>query len=122
MSARPSLMHVVLAQFTGSETWHRHGINRNVQFTEGAKYLADHAGAHWLIDEIAVAQGSEARVAREKFQAWQLKVNEDRSASLVCGDGDDNIVYTKRIAFTDFPLDEITLWFVNNVIHLPSEH
>jgi hypothetical protein len=26
------------------------------------------------------------------------------------------------IAFTDFPLDEITLYFANNTIYLPSEH
>ena len=33
-----------LAQFTGSETWYRHGINRAVLFTDGAKYVADQAG------------------------------------------------------------------------------
>ena len=37
-------------------------------------------------------------------------------------DGNDNIVYTQRIEYTDFPLDEIKLYFVNNVIHLPSEY
>jgi len=36
--------------------------------------------------------------------------------------GNDNIVFTKRIEYTDFPLDEITLYFANNVIHLPSEY
>jgi hypothetical protein len=49
-------------------------------------------------------------------------VREDRSATLTCGDGDGNIVRTQQIAFTDFPLDEATLWFANGVIYLPSEH
>jgi hypothetical protein len=31
-------------------------------------------------------------------------------------------VFTKKIEHTDFPLDEITLHFANNVIHLPSEY
>jgi hypothetical protein len=31
-------------------------------------------------------------------------------------------VFTKEIEHTDFPLDEITLYFTNNVIHLPSEY
>lgn len=53
---------------------------------------------------------------------WKLKVNEDRSANLVCDDGNDHIFYTKRITFTDFPLDEITLWFSDNTIVLPSEY
>ena len=30
-----------LVQFTGSESWYRHGINRAVLFTDGAKYVAD---------------------------------------------------------------------------------
>ena len=51
-----------------------------------------------------------------------LKVNADHTATLTCGDGNDNTVYTKEIPFTDFPADEITLWFANNTIYLPSEH
>jgi hypothetical protein len=111
-----------LNQFTGSENWHRHGINRNVLFTDGAKYVADEGGAYWLLDAIAICQQHEKRVADEEFQVWTLKVREDRTASLICGDGNDNIVYTQHIEFTDFPLDEITLWFTNNTIYLPSEH
>ena len=36
--------------------------------------------------------------------------------------GNDNIVFTKKIEYTDFPLDEIPLYFANNVILLPSEY
>ena len=42
--------------------------------------------------------------------------------TLTCDDGNDNVVFTKTIEYTDFPLDEITLYFANNVIHLPSEY
>ena len=111
-----------LRQFTGSENWYRHGINPNVLYTDGANYVAEEGGAYWLLDAIAISQRYEKRVAAEPFQVWTLKVNSDRTASLVCGDGNDNIVYTQHIPFTDFPLDEITLWFANNVIYLPSEH
>jgi hypothetical protein len=31
-------------------------------------------------------------------------------------------VFTKEIEFTDFPLPEITLYFQNNTIFLPSEY
>jgi hypothetical protein len=34
-----------LRQFTGSEHWYLHGLVRNVLFTDGAKYVADHGGA-----------------------------------------------------------------------------
>jgi hypothetical protein len=111
-----------LDQFTGSENWYRHGINRNILFTDGANFLADQAGAYWLLDEIAIIQPHDARVAAEEFQVWKLTVRSDRTATLACDDGNGKIVFSKEIEFTDFPLDEITLYFANNVIHLPSEY
>lgn len=41
--------------------------------------------------------------------------------TLTCDDGNGHIVYTKEIEYTDFPLDEITFYYANNVIYLPSE-
>jgi hypothetical protein len=32
-----------LSQFTGSEHWYRHGLARDILFTDGAKYVADQA-------------------------------------------------------------------------------
>lgn len=111
-----------LAQFTGTENWYRHSINRNVLYTDGARHVAEHGGAYWLLDEIAITQLYKKAVAAEEFQFWKLVVRPDRTATLTCDDGNHNIVFTKEIEFTDFPLDEITLYFVNNVIHLPSEY
>ena len=111
-----------LKQFTGSENWYRHGLNPNVLFTDGAKYVADEGGAYWLLDAIAICQRHEKAVAAEPFQVWKLTVRPDRTASLVCDDGNNNVVYTQQIEYSDFPLDEITLWFANGTIYLPGEH
>ena len=35
---------------------------------------------------------------------WTLTVNADRTARLVCDDGNGNTVFEKPIPFTDFPL------------------
>src|ERR1700722_10206989 len=120
MTTTAKLNEVELRQFTGSENWYRHGINRNVLFTDGAKHVADVGGAYWLLDEIAIIQPRDKRVAAEEFQVWKLAVRPDRTATLTCDDGNGDIVFTKEIEYTDFPLDEITLYFTNNVIHLPS--
>jgi hypothetical protein len=61
-------------------------------------------------------------VSVEAFQVWKLTVRVDRSATLCCEDGNGNAVYRKAIAFTDFPLPEVTLYFTDNVILLPSEY
>ena len=45
MSDTQTFTKADLPQFTGSEHWYRHGLNRNVLFTDGAKYLADHGAA-----------------------------------------------------------------------------
>jgi hypothetical protein len=111
--------HADLAQFTGTEQWFRHSLMRNITYTEGVRYLAETAGAYWLIDKIATLQ-LEPKIKAEEFQVWKLKVA-DSKAELVCEDGNYNVVYREGIEFTDFPLDHVDLWLENNVIMLPSE-
>lgn len=111
-----------LYRFTGSEHWYRHALNRAVRFTDGAKHVADAGGAYWLLDEIALIQPYDENVAAEEFQLWKLTVKADRTATLVCEDGNGRTVYSKQIEFTDFPLDEISFYFTNNTILLPNEY
>jgi hypothetical protein len=54
-----------LRHFTGSENWYRHSLNPTVLYTDGAKHVADTAGAYWLLDEIALAQQYENAVHAE---------------------------------------------------------
>jgi hypothetical protein len=123
MNIEDQLSKTALMQFTGSESWYRHGINRTVLFTDGAKHVADHGGAYWLLDEIALAQILECKVRAEEFQVWKLTVDLGKhSAVLTCEDGNDRTVLSRDIGFTDFPVPEITLWFTNNTIFLPSEY
>ena len=117
-----SLEQSELRQFTGTEYWYRHPLVRNILYTDGAKYVADHAGAYWLLDEIAFAQLGNPAVAAEAFQLWKLTVNPDATGILSCEDGNGNAVFTKTISFTDFPLPEIKLYCTGNVILLPSEY
>lgn len=111
-----------LETFTGTERWYCHPLVRDVIYTAGARYVAVHGGAYWLLDEIAFAQKSVAAVAAEEFQLWKLTVQADHSAHLVCEDGNGGQVFSKSIAYTDFPLPEIRLYFTSNVILLPSEY
>jgi hypothetical protein len=103
------LTRAELPQYSGSEQWHRHGLVGNILFTDGAKYVADKAGAYWLLDEIALAQRFEKSVAAEEFQLWRLTVKLDHTAVLAREDGNGVAVLSKPIPFTDFPLDEIKL-------------
>lgn len=122
MSNMKSLTEADLRQFTGTETWYRHPLNRKIVYTEGVQYIAEQGGAYWLLDEIALIQAHDPKVAAEALQVWKLTVRTDRTATLACDDGNGNIVFTKELEYTDFPLDEIKLYFTDNTILLPSEY
>jgi hypothetical protein len=110
-----------LAIFTGSEHWYQHWLGKTL-YTDGVKFVAEQAAAYWLIDEIAINQ-TRPKVRAEKFQVWVLKVDlEKRKAVLTCDDGNGNVVFTKRIEFTDFPLVEIKFYYADGTILLPSEY
>jgi len=122
MNDTKTLTKADLIQFTGSEHWYRHAMVRGILYTDGVKYVAETARAYWLIDEIALAQRFDKLIAAEEFQSWKLNVNADHTATLTCEDGNGGVVFTKAIEYTDFPLEEITLYFMNKTILLPSEY
>ena len=121
MTTQQPFREADLAQFTGSEQWYRHGLTGTL-YTDGAKYVAETAGAFWLIDEIAIAQCFEKSLANEEFQVWRLDVREDKTATLRCEDGNGNAVFEKELEFTDFPPPGVTLYFSNDTVYLPSEY
>ena len=105
-----------LNQFRGTEHYYQHWTKILV-FTDGIHYLAEKAGAYWLIDAIASYR------RKEPFQVWMLKVKEDKSAVLTMQEDTGQPVKVRQvIPFTDFPLDEIKLWLIDGVLILPSEY
>ena len=125
MTAEQILTTGDLSQFIGSEQLFRHGLSRKHFYMEGAQFVAERAGAYWLLDKIAL-HGSPA-IAREDFQVWKLSVHPDQAATLTTGNGDNDVLKTEELPFTDFPLSEITLWAVRNefdgfTIMLPTEY
>ncbi len=63
-----------LAQFTGSQEFYRHPIDRDIICTQGARYLANVAQTYWLLGEIALAQRYILSVSAEGFQVWDLAI------------------------------------------------
>jgi hypothetical protein len=60
---------------------------------------------------------------RRGVSVWKLAVDLDKETGpLTCEDGNGNAVYRKAIEKTDFPLKEISLYFRNKTILLPSEY
>ena len=107
-----------LGQFTGTENYYRHWLN--FVYTDGVKFMAEKAGAYWLLDAIGSYQ---PEVKDIPFQLWKLEVAEDNTAVLTMReDSDRPAIITQKIGFTDFPLPEMKLYFIDGVLLLPSEY
>jgi hypothetical protein len=101
-----------LAQFSGSETFFAHPFGGLV-YTEGVKYLADRAGAYWLIDAIASYQ-RDRRIIGDRMlrdlQFWELTVKDGAGVLACVADSDLPPAITQAIGFTDFPLAGVRVW------------
>jgi hypothetical protein len=120
----PADLEANLGQFYGTAEYHDYGP---MVLTDGAFYLAQQAGAFWLMDAIAAAQPRlllHPTLGRDlaTYQFWTLTVNQDRTAELVCERDTDEPVLQAHIKFTDFPLPKIKLYVEGGVILLPTEH
>ena len=114
-----------LPNFYGTENYFRLSpLFRTFVLTDGAKYLADAAGAWWLMDAIASHLGS---YRDEGFVVAKLqRATATNGWVLRLEDGNDGLLADQLIEFSDFPLDEITLYVIQQddlrVILLPSEY
>lgn len=110
-----------LAMFTGTEHYHR--LNRRCLLTDGAKYLAEGAGAFWLMD--AAASYLIELGTADWFVQVRLVVS-NGAAVLTLEDGNGNEHAQQAIPYTDFPLPQQTLYACWDgehwVIMLPSEY
>jgi hypothetical protein len=120
----PEDLEANLGQFYGTAQYHRLGP---MLLTDGAFYLAQRAGAFWLMVAITTAQPRlllHPKYGRDlaEYQFWTLTVNPDRSAELLCERDTDQPVLKAQIKFTDFPLSKVKLYVEAGVILLPTEH
>lgn len=109
-----------LKQFSGSEDFYFNLLFRKFKYTEGVQYLAQKAESYWLIDFIFSNQNHPILKTNE-FQTWNIKVEKNK-AKITVEDGNHNKLKSFKIDFTDFPLEEITLWFISDTLMLPSEY
>ncbi len=112
-----------LPYFTGCEQPFKHPVFKDLIYTDGVKYLATEAEAYWLLDIIGSILN---KIKEHGFATIKLKVyrlgNGQTKALFTADDGNDNIFYRQTIEYTDFPLDEIKLFYTDDILLLPSEY
>ncbi len=105
-----------LEQFTGTTQYFSHWTKK-LKYTDGIFFVAEAAGAFWLIDLIASYQHLD-----EEFQVWTLH-KEGEFYYVECTDGNDSVLVRQDLDFTDFPEEIVPFkaYLENNVLMLPSE-
>ncbi|OXA65258.1 hypothetical protein B0A67_24640 [Flavobacterium aquidurense] len=104
-----------------------------INYTEGVREIAKKTESYWFLDIIASYQ---SKLKNEHFQVWKLErelaytmvngfkniVQRKDCFNVICEDGNDNVLISQKIPFSDFCFDVYTLWYVNKVLLLPVEY
>lgn len=118
-----------LGHFTGTTQYHRHRIlpiGPGLLLTDGVHYVAEKAGAYWLMDMVLLGHRTWL-LEGDGFVSLTLTVNVDGTASLTVSDGDYNEIDVLSIESTDFPTGELKFFMTPGptgepVIMLRSEY
>lgn len=107
-----------LKEFTGTEHLYT-TVGLKFNYTDGVKYVAEACKAYWIITDIGVVV--KTNLKHDEFIEISLKKTLD-NAKMVYTDGNKNVLFCQNYRFTDFPLNGIKFYFINNTLLLPSEY
>jgi len=106
-----------LREHTCTDNYYRFGPI--LLITDGIKALCEKFECFWLMDVIASYQPT---LMAEEFQVWTLEKIGENAAIIKCTDGNDKVLKSQMIEYTDFRADKATIWVEGNTALLPSEH
>jgi hypothetical protein len=109
-----------LAHFTGTEGYFFHPLFKGINYTDGVKYLGDN-GCDWLKVMILSHLKLTPAVRGQDFVCITM-TKTGRSAVVNFTDGDDKILFSEDVEYTDCTVDEIKFFFTDNVLMLSSEY
>lgn len=144
-----------LNSFTGTDHYYKAGpLFPGLVYTDGVAHLLENADAYWLMDAIGSYQPECKKDPRlQQMQFWTLRMEQSKApatlgeqiaekrgetphmATLICERDTDDVAFTQKIEFTDFPFQafpngEVKIWVAPTgiegkpvmVAYLPSEH
>jgi hypothetical protein len=114
-----SITKLDLSQFYGSENLYFHPLFKAFRYTEGVKYLSDN-GASWLVTDILYFLKNIKKLKGQEFLHIVLKVA-DGKGTLTFDDGNNNVLFTNKYEYTDFPLDCVSFYYEYNTLMLVTE-
>lgn len=90
-----------------------------IQYSDGVKLCRD-SGMNWLIVDILVHLKLTKKLKGQEFISINLKIKEDKSASLVFDDGNGKVLARQRYDYADAPCN-MTFYVENGILMLSCE-
>jgi hypothetical protein len=106
-------------EFMGTESYYSYMFG--MVLTDGVKAIADEEKCYWFLDAIASYQ-LEEKFKNQEFQVWKIERIAGTKFKLSATDGNNNVLVTQDIEYSDFFFQECTIWKEEKVLLLPSEH
>jgi hypothetical protein len=114
-----------LKDFHGTTGYHKYLFPGRpaLLITDGCQYIRDELNAYWLFDAILSYQADLLK-RNINFQIWELKqLRIHLTWLLTCREHKNSKpIVRQTIEFSDFPIDYIKIWLIDNIALLPSEY
>lgn len=91
-----------LSHFIGTEKYHRWSSIFPDFLTDGAKYLAEKAGAFWLMDIVGSVR---RKVLAKGFATLNMTIDGEGGCVVALDDGNGKVFYKQAVPYTDAPFD-----------------
>jgi len=104
-NTKPAELEYQLCQFIGTTQYY--GFHSGCVLTDGTRFLAEHARCYWLMDVFA---SHLTHISKEHGLATLKLTRAGDGANVIIDNGDEQVLATEQIPYTDFPLQEIMLF------------
>ena len=89
-------------------------------YSAGVKFLAEQCKSFWLLSDTSIKCPDLIKKGNDYVNINLQKTGES-GAVVFYEDGNKNLLFKQEYDFTTFPLEQIKLCYVNNILYLPSE-
>lgn len=112
-----------LGHFYGTVEWYRHVLVPEMLYTEGVHYFAEmggYHGAYWFLDIVATEYWP--MLKKQPFMTVVMTVGKDRKAEIKVDNGNNRVLKTRNIDYTDMQPGVWKFFLTDNVLLLPREY
>ena len=126
MNTQSNQIRQQLQGFCGTEKFYNIAMLKT-RYTDGIKFLAETTNCFWLVTDVSIIAKSlihKSYFITIDFKRFSQKEQQDKckEAEITYSAGNDTILFKQAYYITDFPLNELRLFFVENTLMLPGEY